>query len=231
MKRKTVIKTRKTQRAPAMVKLIKRVTMKQMETKTSGFYVLGQSLFHNQSAYVTNFLATDQGVGSPSYFSTTINGQRIGDKIHALGIKFQLYHETADTRPNSCAKVFVFSYNSNQSITDAVFWQGSSAGGGNLLRMIDTPNNDNVTILKSFVIQHQPNYYESASGFSTRNCGTYRAFYVKIDRNITYLDDNSRVPKGRDIGFAIVGCDLNGTIQTDRVGYYNLSAQVFYKDA
>lgn len=222
---------RTTKKTKALTKLIKSVTLKEQETKTSGVYVLGQSLFHNQTAYITNFMSTTQGAGSPTYFSTSMNGQRIGDKIHAMGIKFQLYHETADTRPNACVKVFVFSYNAMATVNDAAFWQGSSAAGGNLLRMIDAPNNDNVTILKSFVIQHQPNYYESASGFSTRNCATYRSWYVKLNRNITYQEDNSVNPKGRDVGFAIVNCDLNGTLQTDRVGYYNLSAQLLFKDA
>lgn len=214
-----------------ITKVIKDVTRRQMETKTSGFYVLGQSLFHNQSAYITNLMTTTQGMGSPTYFSTTPNGQRIGDKIYAMGIKFQLYHETADTRPNCVTKVFVFTYNSGATISDATFWQGSSAAGGNLLRLIDLPNNDNVTILKTLTIQHQPSYYTSASGFSTRNCGTYRSFYVKLNKNVVYQEDNSVNPKGRDIGFAIVNCDLNGTLQTDRVGYYNLSTQLKFKDA
>jgi len=226
--RRKIAKTRKT---GPLVKLIKAVALGQQETKTSGFYVLGQSLFHNQSAYITNFLSTVQGTGSPTYFSTTPNGQRLGDKIFAKGIRFQLYHESADTRCNSVVRAFVFSYNSQSTVNDSTFWQGSSAGGGNLLRMLDLPNKDNITILKSMVIQHQPNYYQSGSGFSTRNCGTYRSFYVKLNRSITYQDDNSNNPKGRDIGFAIVNCDINGTLQTDRVGYYNLSSQMYFKDA
>ncbi len=96
--------------------------------------------------------------------------------------------------------------------------------------MIDSPNNDTITVLKQFVIQHQPNYYTGVTGFSTRNCGTYRTWYVKLNKNVTYLDDNTFVPKGKDIGFAIVNCDLNGTLQTDRVGYYNLSTQMYFKD-
>jgi len=231
MTRKTVIKTR-TSRKPALVKLIKSVTRRTQETKQGGFYALGISLFHNQTNYINNFLSTIQGVQAPSYFSNGVmNGQRIGDKIQALGLKFQLYHECGDTRPNSVVKYFVFYYNSQVTPADATFWQGSTISGGNLLRMIDAPNKDNITILHSGLIQHQPNYYTGVTGFSTRNCATYRTFYVKINRNITYLDDSSTVPKFRDVGFAIVNCDQNGTIQTDRVGYYNLSAQLFFKDA
>jgi len=230
MKRKTVIRTRTT-RKPALVKLIKSVTRRTQETKQGGVAATGISLFHNQTSYINNFLSTAQGVQAPSYFGTSMNGQRIGDKIMALGLKFQLYHECADTRPNSVVKYFVFYYNSQVTPVDTTFWQGSTIGGGNLFRMIDSPNKDNITILHTGMIQHQPNYYESASGFSTRNCCTYRTFYVKINRNITYLDDTSTVPKFKDIGFAIVNCDQNGTIQTDRVGYYNLSAQLFFKDS
>lgn len=231
MKRKTVIRTRKPKAAPAMVKLIKSVTRRTQETKTGCIAATGLSLFHNQTSYINNFLMTLQGVQAPSYFGTVMNGQRIGDKIQALGLKFQLYHECADTRPNSVVKYFVFWYQSGIQPVDASFWQGSTIGGGNLLRMIDTPNKDNITILHSGMIQHQPNYYSSGTGFSTRSCCTHRTFYVKINKNITYLDDTSNIPKFKDIGFAIVNCDQNGTIQTDRVGYYNISAQLFFKDA
>lgn len=225
---------RTVRRAPktSMVKLIKRVARGTQETKQGGYYALGVSLFHNQTSYINNFLNTLQGVQAPSYFSTgNMNGQRIGDKIYAQGLKFQLYHETADTRPNSVVKYFVFYYQSGVQPTDTSFWMGSTIGGGNLFRMVDAPNKDNVVILHSGIIQHQPNYYQSGSGFSTRNCGTYRTFYVKLNKSITYQDDTSQIPRFKDIGFAIVNCDQNGTIQTDRVGYYNLSAQLFFKDS
>lgn len=225
-KSKTVAKA-----TPAVTNMIKSIARRQMETKQSSFYGTGLSLFHNQTSYISGLLGTTQGTASPSYFSTTTpNGQRIGDKIFGKYIRFQLYHECADTRPNSVVKYFVFYYNAGIQPTDTTFWSGSTSVGGNLFRMIDQPNNDNVTILKSGIIQHQPNYYSSGSGFSTRNCCTYRKFNVKINRNITYLDDNSNVPKFKDIGFCIVNCDQNGTIQTDRVGYYNISTQFFYKD-
>lgn len=224
-------KLRREMKRKGLAKYITAVTRRQLETKQSNFYGTGISLFHNQTSYISGLLGTTQGTAAPSWFSTTTpNGQRIGDKLYSKYMRFQLYHECADTRPNSVSKYFVFYYNAGIQPTDTTFWCGSSSVGGNLFRMIDQPNNDNITILKSGIIQHQPNYYSSGSGFSTRNCCTYRKFNVKINKNITYLDDNSNVPKFKDIGFCIVNCDQNGTLQTDRVGYYNISVQHFYKD-
>jgi len=214
------------------VKLIKAVMNKEIETKQGGYYFQGLSLFHNQTAYINNLLATSQGLGNSTWFSNSpTSGVRIGDSIHLKGMRFQLYHETADTRPNSVLKYFVYWYNSQVSPNDTLFWQGTAPGGGNMLRMIDHPNSDQYVILKQGLIQHQPNYYSSGSGFSTRNCATHRSFYISINKKIQYIDDNSTVPRFKDVGICFVNCDLNGTIQTDRVGYINMSVKLFYKDA
>lgn len=227
-----------------LVALIKKVSLKQAETKHSSRQAAGISLFHNKTLYLSNLLRTTVGVGSvdnESGFGTNgaeMNGHRIGDEIIVKGLSLRFHHECAPTRPNSICKVFVFWYRANDILQDARFWCGIDGAGLNMQRMVDAPNSDKIRIIKSFIIQHQPNYDGTTTAatngnFSVLNrcCATYRQIWIPLkSKKIRYDQDNGNIPKWKDIGVAVLNCDLNGTLETDRVGYLNWSARLYFKD-
>lgn len=221
-----------------LTNLIKSVTLKQCETKTSNMVISGQTLFHNATFYKDNLMRTTLGTGDNTGFTnSTMNGSRIGDEIIAKGILFKFYHECAATRPNVVTKIYIFSYRAGVTVNDALFWCGSDGVGGNMLRLIDVPNSERITVLKTFTIQHQPNYANVMTSSSNGNnsnlnriCGTFRQCYVPLKNAKVLYSEQGNVPKWKDIGVAVINCDANGTLQTDLIGYINFTARLYYKD-
>lgn len=213
--------------------LIKKVSLRQCETKTGGFQASGISLYHNQTYYKGGLLHSHQADGDPNGFgSGNMNAERIGDEIVLRGMSFRFYHETAASRPNVVTKIFIFKHRSGQAPSDANFWCGSNGLGSSMIRLLDYPNTEKINVLKTMTIQHQPNY-ANTDGVAQLNriCGTYRQCYINFkDTKIKFEGDGSTFPKLRDIGVAVVSFDANGTLITDLIGYLNYSVRMYYKD-
>lgn len=216
-----------------LVKMIKNVSLKQSETKTSGLTFAGTALYHNVTFYQSNVLATKPGDQDESGF---VGGYRVGDEVIARGVSFKFHLSNSVTCPNVIYKVFVFKYNSSlwQTLNDSVFWCGIDGIGGNMDRVVDMPNSERVKVLKSFTIQHQPNYCDvinGGSGAINRNTSTLRQIYVPLNNlKIRYNQDDSKIPRWTDIGVAVLAYDMNSTLQTDIRGYMTYSHKFYYKD-
>lgn len=224
-------KTSKTSKG-SLIKLIKNVSLKQSETKTSGLTYAGTALYHNVTYYQGNVLATKVGDQDESGF---VGGFRVGDEVIARGVAFKFHLSNSITCPNVIYKVFVFRYSTALlPITDATFWCGIDGVGGNMDRIVDMPNSERVKVLKSFTIQHQPNYcnvINASGGAINRNTSTLRQVYVPLNNTkLKYNADGSNFPRWTDIGVAVLAYDMNSTLQTDIRGYMTYSHKFYYKD-
>jgi len=110
-------------------------------------------MFHNKTHYITNLLATTQGVTANP--GTAELDNRIGNEVVARGVKLQLQFITSPKHPNFNMRFFVFRYEANEAPVDANFWVGPAGAGANQNRMLDFADTRNVTILKSFVVQNR----------------------------------------------------------------------------
>ncbi len=106
-------------RQQAGVKAITRTIIRRnMETKTVGKQAENVQLFHNKALYLSNLLATTQGVEDPNDLTT--NAARIGDsvKLTNLNIKFWLSNKL--DRPNVMYRLIMFWYDTPLTLSDAL---------------------------------------------------------------------------------------------------------------
>lgn len=210
---------------------IKAITLKQCETKLSPDFEENIQLYHNRTVFNTGHLITKQGVTDPAGFGTTELRNRVGDEIVARGIKYKFWLSNKLDRPNVMYFLYIFSYNPKVTVSEAVFWRGTDGNGGVMNRMIDSPNPERVTILKRIMVN--PAY---TANFSTvdvqKEKSCYKEFYLNLkNRKITYDGDNTELPKGKDIGWAIVAYDAYGTIApSNLIASMAFSKTLYFKD-
>lgn len=214
-----------------LAKAIKTLSLKNSETKTSGYTTANIALYHNLNYYKGNLFATSQGLLDQTGFAT---GNRIGDEVIARGMAIKFHLSCARLSPNCIFKVWVFRYRSTLALQDTNFWCGVDGAGGNMDRVVDMPNTEKIKILKTFTIQHQPNYcfvVDAGGAYSEKVQSTLKQIYIPLkNEKIRYDGENATTPRFTDIGFAVLAYDYNTTLQTDVRGLLTYSYKFYYKD-
>ncbi len=184
-------------------------------------------MFHNKTHYVTNLLATTQGVTANP--GTDEIDNRIGNEVVARGVKIQLQFITDPAHPNFNMRFFVFRYESNEAPLDANFWVGPAGAGGNQNRMLDFADTRNVTILKSFTVQNRNVLPVDPDAKTVHN--VYRDVWIPLkNKKIKYDSNDSKTPKYTTLGMCAVCFDANNTLETDIIAFWNYSTRFYYKD-
>lgn len=214
-------------RPTSLVKKIKSVSLSQCETKVSSISEKSVTLFHNQTHYQPNLLFCQQGTtANPGNIETD---NRIGNEVVARGVKIRMQWITAPQRPNFNMRFYVFRYETGDTPTDAMFWSGPSGAGADQNRMIDFPHTNNVTILKTFLVQNRNNIYTGDTINGVNNC--YRDVWIPLNnKKIKYVETNSGEPKYTTIGMCAVCYDANNTLETDALAYWSYTSKFYYKD-
>ena len=213
----------------SLVSKIKRVSLAQSETKTNGLKTAstGIDMYHNKTHYVSNLLATKQGVTANP--GTTEIDNRIGNEVVARGLKIQLQFITDPKHPNFNMRFFVFRYEANEAPVDGNFWVGPQGAGANQNRMLDFADTRNVTILKSFVVQNRNVLPVDPDNKTVHN--VYRDVWIPLkNKKIKYDSNDSEVPKYTTLGMCAVCFDANNTLETDIIAFWNYSTRFYYKD-
>lgn len=223
---------RSARRVPkTLARAIKNISLKNSETKTSGFTDANIALYHNLNYYKGNLLGTQQGLRDQTGF---VLGNRVGDEVIARGLAIKFHLSCARMAPNCIFKVFVFRYRTGTTLNDASFWCGVDGAGANMDRVVDMPNTEKIKILKSFVIQHQPNYcfvVDQGGAYYEKVQSTLRQIYIPLkNMRVKYDGENSPTTRFTDIGFAVLAYDYNTTLQTDVRGLLTYSYKFYFKD-
>ena len=175
---------------------------------------------------------------------------RIGNEIHAKGLKFRIQLVNAPTKANVVYKLWIFKYNSDKKddFQDSDFWCGPAGSGLDQNRMLDFVDTREVTVLKALTINtanktanmnQSTNYTNSehpyilgtASDGSTPGMhSTYRDIWIPLNQKIIYDANNSGVPKFKDIGMAILAYDVNNTSESTTLGYIDFCSRLYFKD-
>lgn len=227
-KTKRVIAKAKTQ---SLVRLIKKVALKPVETKQAFTLVENIQLYHNSVNIKQDMLYTKQGITDNDTGTSQYNN-RIGDSVVARGLSLKFWLANKYDRPNIMYRIVVFRYTSGDTVTaDDIFNNAST----NI--MLKDLNTERIKVLYTKIINLQVGSTVTANSATqaTANFGKEAHKLIKVwiplkNKILKYDGDNSGVPKWSDIGFCVVPYDSYGTLTTDNVASYAYHSKFYFKD-
>ena len=205
---------------------IKRVSLRQAETKTSNQKEVSTDMFHNLTHYYPNLLHSSQGFTDPIGTGQD-EKNRIGQEVKGVGLRIKNQIISAVGRPNCNYLIYIFWYKPlTTQLTDSTFWSGPAGAGATNNRFLDHPNPTRIKVIRKFIIQNLNNYADIDDKVHT----VYREHYIPLKfRSIKY-DQNAVEPLWSTIGMAVTAFDANNTGQTDRLAYSNFASTFYFKD-
>lgn len=208
----------------SLVALIKKVSLKNVETKSTHKIEENVNIYHNSGYIYTNILKTQQGTTDTDTGATAYSN-RLGDEINARGISIKLWIANKKDRPNVMYRIGVVKYQAGSIPTLSQLFVGAN---GN--RMMDKLDNEYITVVYQKVFNLQNNIAFS-DPTHTREAHTYRKIWIPLkDKKIIYNNGGS-IPKFIDYAFFIVPYDSYGTLTTDNIASFAYEQQLYFKDA
>jgi len=212
-------------------KMMKTIALRQAETKVSSDTAENLQLTHNGTYFKGGFFGTTQGTQNPEGLGQA-QRNRIGDEIVARGLKLKWWVSNKPDRPNVMYNIYVFYYNTLDTLTNSVFWRGTDGQGAIMNRMLDNPNPERIKVLKKISVKSKEQYVQDnlipPDGLEH---SYFRECWISFNnKKVTYRRDASTVPRGWDVGFAVVPYDAWGTLTTDRIASFAWSSTFYYKD-
>lgn len=211
-------------RTKQLVNLIKKVSLRNVETKSVHKVQENININHNSGSIHTNLLKTEQGI-TDTDTGTSAYSNRIGDELIARGLSIKLWIANKKDRPNVMYRMVVFRYQSQSVPTLASCFTGAN---GN--RMMDQIDKEYITVIyqKIFNLQNNIAFADAAH---TREAHTYRKIWIPLRNKKLVYNNGGTIPKFTDIGFFIVPYDSYGTLTTDNISSYAFEYQFYFKDA
>ena len=229
-RRRLVVRGKKGLRMKSLAKMIKRISLKQCETKNTHQIVENTDLYHNLETITTNLLYTRQGI-SDNNTGTSSYAMRIGDNVIARGLQFKMWFATKSDRPNVMFKIVWFKYYTQSTPPTSIF---KSQGTSN--RMIRDLDNEKLKVIKvkQFTL-NTGNMVEQGSGGTVnwlrKEAHRYVKCYIPLrNAKITYIADDSGTPRNYDYGFAVIPYDSYGTLTTDIIASFAYNVKFYFKD-
>ena len=205
--------------AKTVRKIAKKTVMGIAETKNFGGQEESVQLFHNKPLYLSNLLSCKQGVADPNDLSS--RSARIGDEIQLTNTNIKFWLSNKLDRPNVMYRLIMFWYDSSVTLSDAVCFFTQTN------KMLDRPNNEQISIIDQKYIFSGPMYLNGTEKFERSQLATLNGRWK--GRKITY-DDAGTVPKKRTIGVCVAVYDAYGTLQTDNICSLAYNYNVSFKD-
>lgn len=197
----------------------------QEEDKSFVFTKENNQLYHNKPVYVENFLGDIQQGTQSGDQSTGGTGEqtiRDGDRIRLKNINIRFWLSNKDDRPNCMYKGVLFWYPIGLSPNDARVYKTQTN------KMLDRYNNKVIKVIDQFIVKSTNNYAVDANNHEKSYLATLNKSYK--NKLITY-DANGKIPKGWELGFALVCYDAFGTLQTDNISSFAYQSLVTFEDA
>lgn len=212
-----------------VAKMIKRISLKNCETKNTHQIVENTDLYHNLETIVTNLMYTRQGI-SDNNTGTSSYSSRLGDEVIARGLQFKFWFATKKDRPNVMFKIVFFKYYTQSTPPTSVFKaQGSSN------RMIRDLDVEKLKVIKVKMFNIQGSNFAPSDNANypnwQREAHKYIKYYLPLkNAKIKYIADDSGTPRNYDYGFAVIPYDSYGTLTTDIVASFAYNAKFYFKD-
>jgi len=228
--KKKVVYKKKTYTTPTkkLVKLIRKIALKGCETKNTHVIVENNNLYHNSQFIVNGLLATTYGTGDDNS-GLSANNVRLGDAVIARGLSIKLWIANKLDRPNVMYKIIVFRYQSNDNPSDIFLSQSTT---NIMLRDFDTEKYS-IIAQKSFNLQVGFSAIPNGDGTSNLNrkeAHKYVKFYIPLKNKQIRYNNNSQIPKFKNIGFMAAPYDSYGTLTTDNIASFAYNYKFYFKD-
>jgi len=232
-KKRTFAKKRKSFRKKSysknksLVALIKKVSLKNSETKYNHISNENINLFHNTGHQFSGLLNATHGI-TDNGAGTSVISNRLGDEVIGRGISIKLWIANKLDRPNVMYRICVYKYQS-QSIPTLV--NLFKTGSGN--KIMDDLDKEYITPVYQKIFNLQVGYSAvpaAAGDTDGREAHTYKQIWIPLkNRKIHYTDAGS-IPKFTNYGFFIMPYDSFGTLITDNIASYSYQYKFYFKD-
>lgn len=228
---KKVYKRKSIRRKPSqksLVKLIKKVTLKQCETKHTHEIIENQQLYHNSFTLYNGLLNTTQAISDTG--SGTVNkAARVGDEIIARGISIKFWIANKLDRPNVMYKIVLYKY---QSLTPPLVDLFLTQGGANVMIRDFNTEKYSIVAMKTFNVQMGFSAYATGTGGDQdgREAHKLLKFWVPLKNKKVQYQDGGTIPKNYDYGFAVMCYDSYGTLTTDNIASFAINYKLYFKD-
>lgn len=221
-------KTVRRSKTASLVKLIKKVSLKNCETKYVHNASENNQIYHNSPFIFNSLLNTTQGITDTGAGNTVLSN-RLGDEVIARGISIKLWIANKVDRPNIMYRLIVYKYQTlSQPTGPALFKTGS----GN--RIMDDIDKEYVSVAYQKIFNLQVGYsaYSTATAGDTdsREAHTYKQIWIPLkNKKVTYPDAGA-LPKFFNYGFCILPYDSWGTLTTDNIASFSYQYKFYFKD-
>lgn len=207
-----------------MASLIKRVMLKQCETKHRKDASENMNLFHNKPYALP--VITKCGIG-------TGENQRLGDEVIGKYVKCKFMFFSKNDRPNVTYRVIVYRAPVDEGDTYTDIMEGDI---GN--KVMDSVNTEKYTSVMQKYLKITgntalgPDDLVGNYDWTLRENSKYLTFTVPLKDSKIKYQDNSEFPKyqAHTIKMVVFAYDAYGTLQTDNVGSFAYSTKFYYKD-
>lgn len=222
--------TKKSALTKVQKKEVRKIATKMMdaqeEDKSYVYTDENQQLEHNIPTFIYNFLGDiKQGVetGDQSTLGTgAFDTIRIGDRIRLKNINIRFWLSNKLDRPNVMYKGVLFWYPVGLSPNNARVYKTQSN------KMLDRYNTKVIKVIDSFIVKSTNNYAVDANNHEHSYLATLNKSYKN---KLIQYDNNGKIPKGWELGFAIVCYDAFGTLQTDNIASFAYQSLITFEDA
>lgn len=186
----------------------------------------GYPIYHNsmQIVYLINN-NSPSGVTNLGIFQGDQDDNRNGNEIYSKGIMFRSTIKVSADRKNSTFRMFLVEFNSSQGNPGDKNDFFHNITGSVLL---DPKQTDR------FKAQYLGTYRVSARDLATTQASTIIVKkWIPFKRHLSYTTDNSgSIAKGmkEHLAVVMVAYDTTNTIESDKVGFVQSSASLYYAD-
>jgi len=209
-----------------LVSLIKKVSLRQAETKDTHIISENQQLYHNVPVAVSDLLYTEQGINDNESGLSQYT-KRIGDEIFASGISLKFWFANKGDRPDILYKIIVFKYKSNTGISSPDPYE--SQGTANY--MIRDLNVERFKIVKvvNFRIVTSAQRITAQDTFNQAEGHKAVKVWIPLKSKVKY-ESGTSIPFGWNYAYSIVCYDSYGTLTTDNIASYAVNRKLYFKD-
>lgn len=205
----------------SLVKAVKAITLKQAETKHKTISFENQALNHNS---IDDFREQNP---LRALAQGTDEHERIGDEIIGKYINYKIWLSNKEDRPNVLYRIVVYRCPKDESETNHInIYEGIT---GN--KMTDYINTEKYTpIFQKYVKITNDTSVEN--GASLHEASKLVSFSINLKNQKIKYENGTNFPKyQRDqIRLSITPYDAYGTLTTDNIASYAMTARVYYKD-
>jgi len=211
----------------ALVSLIKKVSLRPVETKHTHNIDENLQLYHNTPYYIYENLRTEQSVADNNNGTSNFSC-RVGDEVIARGLSYKFWFANKLDRPNVMYKIVFFELRSTSVPSGGAPY--SSQGATNyMIRDLDT---EKFKIIRTVKFNLQTSAQKLVTGDTFGGAEGHRAVTVWLpmnNRKIKY-ENGTSTPRFTDIAFTVVCYDSFGTLLTDNIASFAVCRKFYFKD-